>query len=173
MRDDNDVWHHIDADILSKPGEMVGLNGIDGLSSKEIYAAGLNGEIWRFTGARWFPVPSPTNVMLNSVRCIGEHVYIAGNAGLLLRGRMGSFQVVATQSDEPNLDAVEGFGDAVYVASQKKLFRLNGKSLREVDTKLGEITAGSLSSRDGVMWSVGAKHLIWTDDGKKWTQVFV
>ena len=173
MRDDDYVWHHIDADILSKePGEMVGLNGIDGFSSKEIYAAGLKGEIWRFNGVRWFSVPSPTNVMLNCVRCIGEHVYITGNSGVLLRGRMGSFQVLTVERDEPNLEAVEALGDAVYVASLRKLYRLDGTSLREVRTNLGEITAGSLSGKDGVLWSVGAKHLLWTDDGKKWTQVF-
>jgi hypothetical protein len=173
MRDENYVWHHIDADILSKPGEMVGLNAVDGFSSKEIYAAGLKGEIWRYTGSRWFSVPSPTNVQLKAVRCIGEHVYIVGGSGIVLRGRMGNFQVFAMERDEPNLEAVEAFGDSIYVASLRKLYVLRDKSLKEVDTKVGEITAGSLSSGDGVLWSVGAKHLIWTDDGKKWTQVFV
>jgi hypothetical protein len=172
MRDDGGAWHHIDADILSKPGEMVGLNAIDGFSRKEIYAVGLKGEIWRYTGARWFPVPSPTNVMLRAVRCIGEHVYIAGGSGVLLRGRMGNFKVLAMQRDEENLEAIDVLGDKIYVASMRKLYRLDGASLREVNTKLGEITAGSLSSGDGVLWSVGAKHLVWTDDGKKWNQVF-
>jgi hypothetical protein len=173
MRDDDYAWHHIDADILSKPGEIVGFNGIDGFSSKEIYAVGLPGEIWRYTGSRWFSVPSPTNVQLNAVRCIGEHVYIVGGSGVVLRGRMDRFELLTVERDEPNLDAVEGFGETVYVASLRKLYALKGTSLREVSTGLGEITAGSLSSGDGVLWSVGAKHLIWTDDGKKWNQVFV
>jgi hypothetical protein len=168
------VWRRIDGDILSqKPGEPVGLNGVDGFSLKEIYAAGLKGEIWRFNGSRWVSMPSPTNVQLNAVRCIGEHVYIVGGSGVVLWGRANRFSVLTIQRDEPNLYAIESLGNEIYVASPKTLYRLRDKSLSEVNTKLGEITTGSLSSRDGVMWSVGAKHLIWTDDGKKWTQVFV
>ena len=173
VRDERDVWHHIDGDVLSKPGEIVGFNAVDGFSSKEIYAVGLKGAIWRYTGKEWFSVPSPTNVALNAVRCVGDYVYIVGVSGIVLKGRLDRFRVLDKQADEENLYAVEGFGDDVYVASQRELFRLKGDVLGKVPTKLGEITAGSLSSRDGVLWSVGAKHLIWTDDGKKWTQVFI
>jgi hypothetical protein len=153
VRDDRDVWHHIDADILAKPGETASLNALDGFSSKEIYAVGLNGEIWRYTGTQWISVPSPTNVTLNAVRCIGDHVYVVGGAGIVLKGRLDRFGVLAKQEDQQNLYAVEGFGDDVYFASLRQLFRLKRDLLEKVNAKLGEITGGSLSSRDGVLWS--------------------
>jgi hypothetical protein len=172
VRGDKDVWHHIDADILAKPEETVGFNGVDGFSGEELYAAGLDGEIWRYNGKRWFSVPSPTNVQLSSVRCIGDQVYIVGAAGIVLRGRMDRFEVVAKEREAENLESVEGFGDDIYVASLRGLYRLKDKALAEVKTKLrGDFTAGSLSAKDGILWSAGAKHLLWTDDGKKWTQV--
>jgi len=172
-RDEQLNWRHIDADLKPTSAGVYGLNAIDGFSQKEIYSAGLDGEIWRYTGARWFQVPSPTNLMLNAVRVVGEEVFIAGNSGVLLRGRMGVFQVAAIAPGEETLEDIEVLNGTVYCASLKNLYRFDGSALRVVDTKLGGITAGSLSAADGVLWSAGAKHLVMTEDGKKWTQIFL
>lgn len=171
-------WRHIDADLLAgpvtDPKKAVGLNDIDGFSAKEIYAAGLKGEIWRYDGKRWHSVKSPTNVQLNAVNRIGDFIYIVGGSGVVLRGRGDDFDVVATQDDKDNLYDIEAFGDAIYVASLREVFVLEDDALAAVDTGLkGEITAGSLSSADGIMWSVGGKHLIVTEDGTTWTQRFL
>ena len=170
----DDKWRHIDADIMARPGEVVGLNDVDGFSESEVYAAGLNGEIWRHDGARWTQVHSPTNVQLNAVRRCGDLIYMVGGAGVVLRGRHDHFEVVDTEPDRANLYGVDMLGDTVYVASQRKLYRLQGDSLGEVSTGLpGDITTGSLHSADGVLWSVGAKHLLTTKDGSTWKQVFI
>lgn len=171
---DVDAWRRIDAGLLAPPGETSGLNSIDGFSDQELYAVGLGGEIWRYDGARWHSIDSPTNVQLHDVRRVGDHVYIAGGSGVLLRGRGDVFAVVATEASQANLYAVEGFGDAVYVASLTAIYRLEADRLEKVRTGLrGAFTAGSLHAADGQLLSVGAKHILTTIDGVTWTQLFV
>ncbi len=101
-------------------------------------------------------------------------MYIAGGSGVLLRGRGDVFAVVATEASQANLYAVEGFGDAVYVASLTAIYRLEADRLEKVRTGLrGAFTAGSLHAADGQLLSVGAKHILTTIDGVTWTQLFV
>lgn len=152
----------------------MGLNDVDGFSESEVYAAGLKGEIWRYDGTRWTAVHSPTNVQINAVRRCGELIYMVGVAGVVLRGRHENFEVVDTESNRSNLDGVEMLADTIYVASQRKLYRMREDSLEEIDTGLGgTITTGSLHSADGVLWSVGARHLLTTEDGMNWKQMFI
>ncbi len=167
------VWSRIDADILCKAGEIAGLNDVDGFSDTEVYAAGLNGEIWRFDGSRWHSVPSPTNVQLNGVRRCGDAIYIAGGSGVLLRGRHDAFAVVGTEASKANLYSVESLHDQIFVSSMSAIYVLKGARLEKVKTKLkGAFTTGSLHAADGIMVSVGGKHLLTTEDGVTWTQLF-
>jgi hypothetical protein len=167
-------WKRIDADILGKLGETLGLNDVDGFSEKEVYAAGLGGEIWRYDGKRWTAVRSPTNVQINAVRRCGDHIYMVGGAGVVLRGRHEHFEIVDTETNRTNLYAVEMLADTLYVASLRTIYRLRGDALQEVKTGLrGSFTTGSLHSADGVLWSVGAKHLVTTKDGVTWKQMFI
>ncbi|MDB4984891.1 MAG: hypothetical protein JWN04_69 [Myxococcaceae bacterium] len=172
VRDPRDVWHHVEGAMLAELGAIAGLNCIGGFSDNEIYAAGLNGEIWRYDGSVWTQLVSPTNVQLNAMRRCGDFVYIVGSSGVVLRGRHDHFEVIATADDSDNLYAVTGFGADVYLASMRKLYKLQADYLEEVDTGLGEITAGALDANDGVLWSVGAHHLITTEDGQSWAQLF-
>jgi hypothetical protein len=170
-RTPDDKWLHIEGDMLAPLGALAGLNGVDGFSSTEIYAAGLNGEIWRHDGSAWKQLVSPTNVQLNAVRRCGDFIHVAGSSGVLLRGRHDTFNVVATEDNQENLYGLAPLGSDVFVTSMKKIFVLRDGQLEEVDTGLGEITAGALDANDGVLWSVGAKHIVHTADGKAWTGV--
>jgi hypothetical protein len=166
-------WRRIDRGLLAPLGKVAGLNGVDGFSSKDVYAAGLNGEIWRYDGASWHELTSPTNVSLHAVRRCGEWIYIVGGSGVVLRGRGDHFNVAATEDDLANLYAVEPFGNDIYVASLRKLYRFRDGILDEVATGLGDLTTGSLHAADGVLWSIGAKHLVNTEDKMIWAQAFI
>jgi len=167
-------WRRIDEDLLAKPSEAAGLHDVDGFSSKEVYAGGLGGEIWRFDGIRWHRLESPTSGHLRGVRCCGDWIYMVGEDGSVLRGRQDRFEVIASEPGGAALLGVESFRDCVYVASAGGVFRLDGRTLREVSFGLeGEVTAGKLASGDGVLWSVGKSHLLTTEDGHTWSQMFV
>jgi hypothetical protein len=167
-------WVRADAGLAPTATSMTGLNGVDGTGAADVFAAGFNGEIWHYDGAVWQPIESPTNVALQRVRCAPDgHVYLCGVAGTLLRGDRRGFLPIAQDGTNANLQALEWFMGRLYVASAKGLFVLDGDSLEPLDVAPGEgLTFGDLHAADGVLWSVGARHLFRTDDGTTWTQVF-
>jgi hypothetical protein len=178
LREPGASWRHIDQGIaqglVAEKEQLSGLNGVDGFSPEEVYAGGLEGEIWRWDGARWHAVHSPTNAPLNAVHRSGDFIYMAGGSGVVLRGRGDDFEVVATEDDKANLYGLHGFGGEVYVASQRKVYRLKDGALEEVDFGLGEpVTTGSLHAAGGVLWSLGVHHLVSTKDGVTWSQLFM
>ena len=169
------IWTRIDATMRAPAGDLRGFNGAAGLSEKEIYAAGLDGEIWRLDGTVWQPVTSPTNVTLHDVYiATDDNYYICGNEGVLLRGSGGMFDVIAQTEVEDNIFSIVEFRDSIYFATLVDIFRLRDGFVEPVDHGLGEgFTTGFLHAGDEIMWSVGAKHLVATEDGVSWAQVFV
>lgn len=168
-------WVRANAGLDPPKGAMTGLNGVDGTSAEDVLAAGFNGEIWHHDGAVWEPIVSPTNVALQRVRCAPDGMtYVCGAAGTLLRGDRSGFTPIAQDDTTENLYALEWFRGRLYVASARTLFVLQDDGLEEVEIGAGgPLTFGDLHAADGVLWSFGAKHLFWTEDGVSWTQVFV
>jgi hypothetical protein len=175
-REQKGQWAHIDQGVLAKPRDMVGFNSVDGFAPNDIYAVGLKGEIWHYDGKNWRQEESPTNVALHRVRCVSGKkgaVYACGAGGMLLRGSPDGFQVIAQGSATDNFYGLEWFEGKLYVAGLTALYVLEDDALQPVDVGLGEgVTFGDLHANDGVMWSVGARHILTTEDGGKWTQLF-
>ncbi len=168
-------WVHIDQGMAAKPSDMVGLNGVDGFGPNDLYAVGLKGEIWCYDGKGWYQQESPTNVALHRVRCVAAKkvVYACGAAGTVLRGTVDGFEAIAQEGTSDNLYGLEWFEGKLYLAGLKALYVLDEDALEPVDVGLGGgVTFGDLHVNDGVMWSVGARHLLYTEDGTTWTQVF-
>jgi hypothetical protein len=148
-------------------------NSIDGFSETDIYAVGWDGEIWSYDGAAWSQIASPTNVALYRVRCAADgNVYACGQAGVLLRGRDRSWEVVDHRATEEDFWWLEYFNGKLYVCSMNSLYELDGDDLRTTD--FGECappaTCYCLSAADGLLWSVGAKNIV-EYDGKQWKTV--
>lgn len=169
-------WSRADAGTVQALGDMqvAGFNAIDGLSEDDLWAVGFGGEIWRRKAGRWRPLASPTNVVLTRVRAIRPDLaYAVGQRGVLLQGKGDAWTTIDHGAMEEDLWAVEWFKDQLWVASAKGLYRLTDLGrLREVDLGLGEgRTHYDLHANDGLLWSVGPKHLAWTEDGVRWNDV--
>lgn len=165
-------WSRADAGTVQPLGDLTvaGFNAIDGLSEDDFYGVGFGGEIWRRRKGKWKQLDSPTNVVLSRVRVVNpELAYAVGQRGVLLRGAGDTWEVVDHQSTEEDLWSVEWFHDELYVASDRAVYRLTASgSLQEVDMGLGDDrTYYDLHANDGVLWSIGPKHLSWTD-GTRW-----
>ncbi|NVB82335.1 MAG: hypothetical protein HOV81_28405 [Kofleriaceae bacterium] len=148
--------------------EKFGFEAIHGFSDKEIYAAGWGGEIWQYDGKRWTSRTSGVEHTLTAVCCAGDdEVYVAGVHGTLLRGRNDTWQSIPTTTTADLWDLC-WFQDRLYVATMTGLFVLDGKKL--VPVKFGKekpATCYSLSTSEGVLWSVGLGDVA-SFDGKKW-----
>ena len=166
-------WVHMDAGTLTAEEVVAGFNGVDGFSMKDIYAVGYEGEVWHYDGAHWEQYDSPTNLALTRVRCVAPDAwYAVGVGGIVLSGRGDRFEAVAHNNTKDNLFGVEWFNDQLYVASLKNVYVLKGDELKKIDLALGdEGTAGDLQANDGILWSTGAHHLVYTEDGTTWTRV--
>ena len=171
-RDNRSLWTCIDHDMRPAHGQVVGFETIDGFGEDEIYAAGWEGEIWRFDGRQWHQSDSPTNFVLTDVCCAGDgNVYTCGRVGMLIAGRHDQWRVIDHQNMTEDIWSLAWFKGFLYAATYRGLFRLNDGQLNRVD--MGHDTPASyfkLSVTQDVMWSIGAKDVM-AFDGKSWTRI--
>lgn len=158
------VWRKSDegAFVTSQSREVAGFLSIDGFSEDDIYAVGYNGQIWRFNGKMWHEVSSPTNLRLESVRCIGNKVIAVGDEGVIISGRGDIWSVVEQNIfDEVFTDVECCFGRTFIATELGMLFSLEGGELlpQELDVT-GEITTGQLHSNGDYLLSVGERNLL-------------
>ena len=172
-RRESGKWVRRDAGVLQTPDldEVKGFNAIDGLSEDDIYAVGWDGEIWHLKKGTWRQIESPTNVILNGVRVIKKNLAFAcGQNGILLRGYGDTWDVVEQDGTDDQIWDLEWFKDTLYLATDDAIYQLlPDDTLEPVDMRLGdEVTCGSLHAKDGVLLSVGTKHVCFTEDGVNW-----
>src|SRR5581483_5938989 len=133
-------WERFDDGVLitnKKKFEIGGFISVDGFGMDEIYAVGHRGEIWMFDGKKWRQIDSPTNLILNCVRCMpsGE-VFIGGDGGVMLRGRRNAWKKIKQDVTEEALTSLAGFQDRVYFCTEGgTILALDGNSVEKVKIK--------------------------------------
>jgi hypothetical protein len=161
-------WTDIDHDVVNAKGEFgVGFNAIDGFARGEIYAAGMNGELWCYAKTIWHQIDSPVGVHLHSM-CCGEDgfVYVGGRAGVLLKGRRDTWDVLDLGIDATVWD-VHWFRGILYVISKDGIYRYNEGVVERVGTSLADGDFVNFSSAGQKLWAFGPKRIIWYD-GSTW-----
>lgn len=167
-RVDEKKWQAMNA-AAPTGSDAVGFEAIDGYSEDEIYTVGWNGEIWQFDGKKWHDRSTPTNLVLTCVCCTPKTVYVGGQKGTLLRGRGDAWELIDFK-EQVDVDIWDlcWFNDKLYVATITGLYTLKGNSLEDVDFgEGGTPMCYSLSTAEGVLWSVGRDDVA-SFDGKKW-----
>jgi len=187
-RDGVDTWTAIDDGCLMKDTKPIpkgvdqveamkaricGFFSIDGFDEKDIYAVGVHGEIWHFSGKKWKQLDSPTNVTFNDVICAGDgQVYAVADDGLLACGREDNWSVVSDPAFNDSVYSLAWFNDQLYLAGLRGVFIRDDKG-KIKPVKWGKDkpkTTGQLSAREGFMWSIGAKDIM-EFDGKAWKRI--
>lgn len=154
------------------PTESKGFEDLGGYASTEIYAVGWGGEIWQYDGTSWVARRSPTSATLTAVCCAPDGVvYVAGQGGVLLRGRGDTWNLVGWKEDvSVDLWDLAWHDGRLYVATMTGLFTLDGETLAEVVVGGGATpSVFSLTVNDGVLWSIGRDDVA-SFDGASWTR---
>lgn len=171
-RDGEGLWVCLDQAIRPAPSEVKGFETVDGFAENDLYAAGWDGEIWHYDGVGWHPCASPTNLVLTSLLCAADgQVYLAGQRGLLLKGRQNSWQIIEQEAMRDDIWDLAWFEGQLYVATYRGLYSLVNEQLVPVD--FGDERPTSfyhLSAADGVLWSFGAKDIM-AFDGSRWQRI--
>jgi hypothetical protein len=168
-RTEDGRWLDISAPYPA-PKEVAGFEAIQGFSHQEIYAAGWGGEIWEYDGARWLDRGELTSLILTCVCCTPNgDVFVAGQEGLLFRGRHDVWQQIEWDDGfDVDIWDVHWFDDHLYVATISALFRLEENALVRVDFGEANVrTCYNLTSKDGVLWSIGRDDIA-SFDGSRW-----
>jgi photosystem II stability/assembly factor-like uncharacterized protein len=176
-REGSNAWtrQNRDAGDISDDDESGGINAIHGLGESAAFAVGGAGGIWRMKNGKWRRLDSPTRAALNNVRVVEPGLaYAVGEKGLILRGTGDCWETICEQAVKKDLFGIELFNGRVYVACEDEVFAVtpDGKELQNVRIGYGPSrTFRHLHVNDGVMWSFGQKHIFWTADGEKWTNI--
>ncbi|MGF1605465.1 MAG: hypothetical protein ACFB22_03930 [Rhodothalassiaceae bacterium] len=109
--------------------------------------------------------------MLNCVRWLDDgRIIAAGARGTIVEGRGMAWRVIDQIDVEDEIWAVESLQGQVWFATDDALYRLEaGDRLVRVEVGVDALTAGFLHQKDGLMLSVGRKHLLYTLNGTSWT----
>ena len=114
------AWVRFDAGLRLKRGDLTiaGLNAIDGFDSQELYAAGMNGEIWRYAESSWRYVDTPTNLDLFAVCCLDNgYVVVAGEKGILLVGKDDQWTALTHSFNDEVFTCIERWMGRCFVCS--------------------------------------------------------
>lgn len=175
-REGSGNWTRQDNGMVQDPGtiKVSGFNAIDGVSEGDVFAVGFGGEIWRRQKNVWRKLDSPTNLVLYRVRTVNKNLaYACGQDGVLLRGNGDRWEPIPHSTVDEDLWGMEWYQDRLYVGCDSGIYILTeDDNLEKIDIGLsGKKTYRHLHQNDGVMLSVGPKHVLWTEDGHSWKDI--
>ena len=153
-------------------GEPSGFEAVAAVSPSEVYAAGWDGEIWRFDSTRWHRADSPTNKIITGLGVADDGtVYGCGRNGLILSGRADNWQLLSDIQCPDDLWSIAPFGTRLFAASLSRMYCIVSGQLSLVDVDdLDANSFGVLSSHKGLLWSIGEKDVI-CYDGQSWSRI--
>lgn len=157
----------VDVGPKRKSKDVTGFEAVDGFGVEEIYAAGWGGEIWRYDGHAWEPIPPLTPHVLVDVCCAGDgSVYACGRRGTLVRGHGDAFELVRLDGFDEDVWSLAWHGERLWLATRGGLFTFDGTKIEAVDSS----SFVRLSAEDGILWAVGEKDVL-SHDGVRWSRI--
>ena len=176
IRNKNNTWGKFDFGVLDDVmggGVVTGFREIDGLSVEDIYAVGLEGEIWNYRNNEWKKIVSPTNVILEQVKVVSANdVYAVGQAGVILHGNDGVWEVIDQTITSDDFWGLEWFNDSIYIASATKIYMLNLDNELEIIIPKEKFPKhfSRLRVSKEVLWSFSGDEAYWTKNGIIWEE---
>lgn len=120
--------------LTQNMGNVGGLDDIAGLSHDDIYACGLGGALWHWSGQQWHRLDTFTDDHLHCIHVISDKtVWVCGHNGTLLKGNKDDgFRSLLGPEVSDHFWSVREFNGTVYLGTTKGLFIFDGASLSEL-----------------------------------------
>lgn len=179
LRKDNKNWIRFDDGVLDNSIEVdkvTGFRSIDGCSITDIYAVGLEGEVWNYRDAVWREIVSPTNMILEQIKAVTPNdIYAVGQSGIILYGGGDKWEIVEQSITDDDFWGVEWFNNSIYITSATDIYKLNAEKELEIITpkEKGPQQFSRLRASQGVLWSFGYEKAFWTKDGNTWEEATI
>lgn len=150
-----------------------GFDDIDGFSENDIYATGLNADIWHWNGKIWNPIEIPTNADIICICCGGDGlVYLNTNVSTFIIGRNNRWKTIKYDNGIKFYNMV-WFRDRIYMGHGVKLYEIkdgmfNESILNEISGKPADVSF--IDATDEIML-LGSKIEVATYDGNTFTNI--
>lgn len=151
-----------------------GFNCVDGFEAhKNLYAAGENSDVWKYTGTNWIPIDiGVLGEDIISICCAEDgFVYMGTSTGKLICGHNGNWEEVKTPFENYPLTAIASFGGKIYLATENRLYEYYHDTIHAVDYKMADgmvpRRTGHLDVRHGHLLSVGSTSIALYNE-KEW-----
>ncbi|ALN58682.1 hypothetical protein GLE_3336 [Lysobacter enzymogenes] len=160
IRRGKDDWQWLTASLpfdIKTELYSAGFQDIDGFAEDDIYAAGGDGDVWHYDGARWRRIDFPTNLPLRTVCCAGDgRVYVSGYEGATFVGRGDRWRKLdAPPISLPFSDTVWHEG-RVWASNDYGVWWISHDGIERADLDPAiSACAGRISARDGVLLLAG------------------
>lgn len=170
---DGKEWVSIRNNLMDPPAKKVtdyGFAAIAGFSANDIYAAGGEGDLWRFDGQLWRQCQVPTNMAMESLCCAGDgNVYVGLQSGGLMRGREDEWEVIHEDRMSVPFKDMVWYQDQLWCTSEYGLWTVgkDGKLVNADAPSLATACAGNLSAADGILMVAGLNGAA-IHDGSEW-----
>ncbi|MDH4557273.1 hypothetical protein E8F11_19200 [Pseudomonas sp. BN417] len=177
FREQKNRWHWHNKNIplteVDKSGRP-GFRDLDGFSKDDIYAVGGYGDVWSFNGNAWRRVDFPSNLFLETVCCGADgRVYISGYEGHTFVGRGDTWKKVKSKElISLAFKDMVWYEDRVWCTNDYGVWWIVGDQLVKANIPaFSQISAGHLSTRDGVLLLAGFYGAAYLENGQ-WHQIF-
>lgn len=149
---------------------IVGLWGVWGSSSDQVFAVGESGSIQRFDGKRWQSMPAPDSIDLFGVWGSGpNNVYAVGQQGAILRYQGMEWALTASPTGS-DLRGIWGSSpDNVYaVGASGTILHYDGSAWRTIKSPTSRGLWGISGSSADDVYAVGDSGTVLHFDGTAW-----
>lgn len=135
------TWENISAPWPAGEQGVIGFTDLAGWQNGDLCCVGWAGEIWTRRKDTWNNEHSPTNGNFNAVAIHPDgNAYAVGDAGVMVKGQAGAWEVVETGMDA-NLQDVCVHDGRVYACSDFNVFALTEDGLEALWEEGGESAA--------------------------------
>lgn len=162
-------WKCISDQLVADADNVRGLLCVFAISTDSAIAVGRNGEIWHYEGKFRKVACDATSHLTTATILADGRIVVAGMNGCVLIGDLSSLESVNIPGLEKDIWDLTPASNGFMAATSAGLFRVSPDLSAEPVFIGDNVTTMYVKQFDNVFWSVGPKHIAYSEGGYDWT----